>query len=151
MRKTLLSLAAMSALALLAAGCAGPEQKLGRGLCNTFEIVRGGEMRRSVEQTALWNSPEEGYTTGAVRGFNRTLARTGLGLWEIVTCPFPNHGNKDYGPICTSYLNPTPVYPDSYRPSLKESSTFDTATHTGYAGGDVAPMFPGSRFNIFGN
>ena len=38
---------------LFAAGCTGPEQKLGRGLDNTFEIVRWGELRRSVEQNAV--------------------------------------------------------------------------------------------------
>ena len=46
---------------------------------NSAEVVRMGEMRRSVEQTALFDGPEIGYTTGFVRGFNRTLARTGVG------------------------------------------------------------------------
>jgi putative exosortase-associated protein (TIGR04073 family) len=140
MRKTFFSLAWMGALAVLAAGCAGPEQKLGRGLNNTFEIVRGGEFRRTV-----------GYTAGAVRGLNRTLARTGIGLWEIVTCPFPNHPNKDFSPVCTGYLNPTPVYPDSYKPKLVADVIFATDTSIGFSGGDVAPMIPGSRFHIFDN
>jgi hypothetical protein len=42
---------------LFTAGCAGPEQKFGRGMSNTFEIVRMGELRRSVEQTAIFDSP----------------------------------------------------------------------------------------------
>ena len=48
-----LALAALAAV--FTSGCAGPEQKLGRGLSNTFEIARMGEMRRSVEQTAILN------------------------------------------------------------------------------------------------
>ena len=150
MRNSISTLASVAALALFAVGCAGPEQKLGRGFNNTFEIVRGGEMRRTVEQTALWDSPEEGYTTGAVRGFHRTLARTGLGLWEIITFPIPNH-DKSYGPLCTDYLKPTPVYPDSYTPGLIDDSTFNTDTAIGYSGGDIAPMIPGSRFHVFDN
>lgn len=135
---------------LFTVGCAGPEQKLGRGMNNTYEVVRGGEFRRTIEQTALFESPEEGYTWGLVRGVNRSLARTGIGIWEIVTFPFPNHDNE-YGPIATSYLSPQPVYPDSYKPGLIEDSTFDTDRSLGFSGGEVAPMIPGSRFRIFDN
>ena len=140
----LLTLAALAAV--FTSGCAGPEQKLGRGMSNTFEIVRAGEMRRSIEQTAVFESPSVGYTAGAVRGLNRTLARTGLGLYEIVTSPFP-----PYHPIWTSYLSPGPVYPESYKPGLISDSTFDTDTYTGFTGGEVAPFVPGSRFRIFDN
>jgi putative exosortase-associated protein (TIGR04073 family) len=140
----LLTLAALAAV--FTSGCAGPEQKLGRGISNTFEIVRGGEMRRSIEQTAIFESPSVGYTAGAVCGLNRTLARTGLGLYEIVTSPFP-----PYHPIWTSYLSPGPVYPESYKPGLISSSTFDTDTYTGFSGGEVAPFVPGSRFRVFDN
>ena len=28
---------------------------------------------------------------------------------------------------------------------------FDTDTYTGFSGGDVAPLFPGSRFSVFDN
>ena len=61
--------------ALFTSGCAGPEQKLGRGISNTFEIVRAGEMRRSIEQTAVFESPSAGYTVGAIRGLDRTVTR----------------------------------------------------------------------------
>lgn len=134
------------ALSLLATGCAGPEKKLGRGLNNFYEIVRAGEYRRSVEQSALFESPDKAYTTGAVRGINRTLARTGLGLYEIITFPLPS-----YDPIATHYLKPNPVYPDNFRPRLVEDSMFATDTGLGFSGGDIAPMFPGSRFRIFDN
>mgnify|MGYP003330001925 CR=1 FL=1 len=151
MRIPTLTLAASFALTLFVVGCAGPEQKLGRGLNNTFEIVRGGEMRRTIEQTALWDSPDEAYTTGLVRGVNRSLARTGMGLYEVITFPIPNHKNNSYDPICTSYLKPQPVYPDSYTPRLIDDTTFATDTSIGMNGGDVAPIIPGSRFRVFDN
>jgi putative exosortase-associated protein (TIGR04073 family) len=144
MRKTLPLLAAVVLSGAILSGCASAERKLGRGMSNTFEVVRLGEMRRTVEQTALFESPETAYTTGVIKGLNRTLARTGVGIYEIVTFPLP-----PYEPVLTSYLSPGPVYPDSYRPGLIEGSTFSTDTSIGFAGGDIAQMIPGSRFHIF--
>jgi len=149
--RNVISLLALTALvALVTSGCKGPEQKLGRGISNTLEITRFGEMRRSIEQTAVFESPSAGYTVGAVRGLNRTLARTGLGLFEIATFPIPMPG-KGYRPICTHYLPPGPAYPDSYKPGLIEGSTFETDTYVGMSGGDVAPFVPGSRFKVLEN
>ena len=142
----MLFLTVVTLAALLTSGCAGPEQKLGRGMNNFYEIVRMGEMRRSIEQTAVLESPDAGYTTGVVRGIDRSLARAGLGVFEIVTFPLP-----PYRPIFTSYLRPEPVYPESYKPGLVSDSLFDTDTYTGFTGGDVAPFIPGSRFKIFDN
>ena len=68
---------------VLLAGCAGPERKLGRGIANLTEPVRGGEMSRSLEQTTMWEGPQKGMTVGVIRGFNRTVARTVLGVTEI--------------------------------------------------------------------
>jgi putative exosortase-associated protein (TIGR04073 family) len=138
---------ALTALAVvMTTGCSGPEKKLGRGISNTMEPVRMGELRRSVEQTALWDSPEAAYTTGFVRGLNNTLARTGLGIYEIVTFPFPS-----YEPVLTHKIPAKPRYPGTYRPNLIEDQTFSPDTSLGFAGGDVAPFIPGSRFRIFDN
>ena len=63
-------------MALLMAGCAGPEQKLGRGINNMTEIVRMGELRRSIEQTSVLVNPSRGFTTGAIHGMDRSLTRT---------------------------------------------------------------------------
>jgi len=97
-----------------------------------------------MEQTALFDSPDTAYGVGFVRGLNRTLARTGVGIYEMVTAPIP-----PYGPVWTDYLTPAPVYPDNYVPTLKEDSMFATDANLGFSGGDVAPMIPGSRFRIF--
>ena len=135
-------------VAMLAVGCAGPEQKLGRGLTNLGEIGRMGEMNRSIEQAGLFDGPDYAGTTGFVRGFNRTVCRTAVGLYEVVTFPFPNRRLSDYGPV----LKPAdPLYPDSYKPGLYADSIFSTDSVTGFGGGEVAPMVSGSRFRIFDN
>ena len=144
MLKTCSLLAALVVTGSMLTGCANVERKFGRGMSNTFELVRGGEMRRSLEQTALFDGPDAAYTTGFIRGLNRTFARTGIGIYEIVTAPIP-----PYGPVATDYLAPGPVYPDSYQPSLMEDAMFSTDTNLGFAGGDVMPFLPGSRFRIF--
>ena len=146
MRNSVTLLLAVAVTGLLASGCAGPERKLGRGVSNVSEIVRWGELRRTMEQTALFDSPNTAYTTGAIRGFNRSMARVGIGLYEIITSPFPS-----YDPIATNYLKPNPVYPDNYTPNLIGVPAFDSATELGFSGGDIAPMFPNSRFRIFSN
>ncbi len=105
-----------------------------------------GEFRRTVEQTAIFDSPGAGYTTGAVRGFDRSIARTGIGLYEVVTFPFP-----PYTPVATRYLSPDPAFPESYKPLLVSDPLFRTDTYSGFSGGDIAPFIPGSRFKIFDN
>jgi putative exosortase-associated protein (TIGR04073 family) len=150
MRNAISILALTALAALFTSGCAGPEQKLGRGISNTFEITRMGDMRRSIEQTAVFESPSAGYTTGAIKGLSRTVARTGVGLFEVLTFPIPLP-ESGYGPIFPHYLPPGPVYPDSYKPGLISGSTFDTDTDAGFGGGDIAPFIPGSRFKVFDN
>jgi putative exosortase-associated protein (TIGR04073 family) len=132
---------ALCAATLLAAGCAGPEQKLGRGILNVTEVTRMGELRRAMEQTALWENTDAAYTTGFIRGVNRTLARTAVGVYEVATFPIPS-----YDPI---FLPEYPVYPDSFRPRLIADPTFGPDASLGFSGGDIAPMIPGSRFRIF--
>jgi putative exosortase-associated protein (TIGR04073 family) len=145
MRKLIFPIAAALA-AMFVAGCTGPEQKLGRGVSNSWDIVRLGEMRRTVEQVSLLNSPDEGYTTGVIRGADRSVQRSLFGVYEIITFPFP-----PYHPVLTKYFSPQPAYPESYRPGLISDPLFDTDTYTGFSGGDIAPFIPGSRFAVFPN
>jgi putative exosortase-associated protein (TIGR04073 family) len=144
MRKNLPYLALSLLAAALVSGCANTEQKFGRGMNNMFEIVRAGEFRRTMEQTGLFENPDYAYTTGFIRGINRTLTRTGIGIYEVVTAPFP-----PYDPVMTDKFAVNPVYPDNYSPNLLEDSMFATDTNLGFSGGDVAPIVPGSRFRIF--
>ena len=158
---SLLALAAVAALT----GCAGPERKFGRGVSNMSEIIRGSEMRRAREQTGLWEGSSMGPTAFA-HGFTRTMTRTGIGIYEVVTFPIPPYGpllapkgklypdssiktrNKNWGGL---ELPEKPVFPDSYKPGLFEDSIFATDTSIGFSGGDVAPFIPGSRFRVFDN
>jgi putative exosortase-associated protein (TIGR04073 family) len=148
MFKHLSFLGAALMVAVLVSGCAGPSKKLGRGVNNILEPIRLAEWQRSVEQAELYKSTENGLSghTGMVRGFNKTMARAGLGLYEIVTFPIPT-----YDPIWTSYLTPNPQYPDSYKPGLPDGPTFRTDSSLGFSGGEVAPGLPGSRFRVFDN
>lgn len=146
MRNSLSLLGVLLSGALLAGGCAGPEQKMGRGLGNMGEIVRAGEFQRGVEQGSLFNGPDTGFSTGYVQGVDKTLARTGLGIYEVVTFPLP-----PYHPIWTDYLTPKPLYPDSYHPRKWADPMLDYDHYLGFSGGDVAPWWPGSRFRIFDN
>ncbi len=143
MRKCFSFLAAAVA-GLLASGCAGPEAKMGRGINNTLEIVRWGEMDRSIEQTSLWDGPNNGYSVGVVKGLNKTLARTGVGLYEVITAPLP-----PYDPVWTSYLSPNPGFPDSYKPGLRSSQALSTDDRIWFSGGTILPWLPGNRFRIF--
>jgi len=160
------SIATLLALTVVAAftGCAGPERKLGRGLNNFTEMVRMGELRRSIEQTALWDGNDRAFTTGFVRGINRTVARTAVGFYEVATFPLPSYepvfapksrlypdpsvvsGNKYWGGLT---LPAGKVYPESYRPGFFADQLFATDTSLGFSGGDVAPFIMGSRFHIF--
>jgi putative exosortase-associated protein (TIGR04073 family) len=144
MRNIFYFLATLAIAAVLSSGCANTEKKLGRGMSNMAEFARLGEIRRSVEQTTLFDQPGGHYATGFVRGLNKSFARTGVGIYEVVTCPFP-----PYDPVFTDYLSPTPAHPDNYEPEILDDALFATDTNMGFSGGDIAPYIPGSRFKIF--
>ncbi len=146
MRNTVYLLGSMALLALVGAGCAGPEEKMGRGLSNMGEAVRMGEMERSVEQASLFNGTDTGVATGFIKGLDHTLVRTGVGVYEVVTFPIP-----PYHPVLTDYMAPKPLYPDGYKPRKWSSAVMDTDHNMGFSGGDVAPWFPGSKFRVFDN
>jgi len=146
MRHTFSLLAIIGLTAVLTSGCAGPEKKLGRGVSNSMEFARMGEIRKSLEQDALFNDGHTSYATSFLRGFNSTLARTCMGVYEIATFPIP-----PYDPVATTVVKPGTVWPDNYRPRLPAGPIFATDTFVGFSGGDVAPGIPGSRFRIFDN
>ena len=154
-------LSAVGALALVT-GCAGPEAKLGRGINNTFEFARLGEIRRAMEQTAIWDGPETVPTTGFIRGLNRSFARTGIGIYEVLTFPIPPYGptlapknrmypdpsittvgNKSWGGL---RLPENHVSPSAYRPGVSTDSMFEPDSNLGFSSGEAFPMVPGSTF-----
>jgi putative exosortase-associated protein (TIGR04073 family) len=138
----------LAAISFVIAGCAGPEEKLGRGFNNLGEFGRGGEFRRSFEQASIFGAPADLPVTSFVHGFDRTVARTAVGAYEVLTFPIPNHSPGDYGPV---FFPADPVYPDSYRPNWLADTTVAPDTSLEFSGGDIAPFIPGSRFRIFDN
>lgn len=146
MRNTLSLLSLLAVVAAFTSGCAGTEDKMGRGIRNATEIVRLGDMQSTVEQTSVWDGPAYGSTMGVVRGFDHSLERTGLGVVEIITAPFP-----PYHPIFTKYVPVNPNYPDSYVPGLPDDPLFHTDTYIGFSSGEEADFIPGSRFNVLGH
>lgn len=153
-------LSAIGALALFT-GCAGPEAKLGRGISNTFEFARLGEIRRAMEQTAIWDGAETVPTTGFLRGLNRSFARTGIGLYEVVTFPIPPYGpvlapkrplypdpsittvgNKNWGGLVLPERHVSPV---SYKQGVVTDSMFEPDSNLGFSSGESFPFVPGSR------
>ncbi|MEW6306926.1 MAG: exosortase system-associated protein, TIGR04073 family [Verrucomicrobiota bacterium] len=151
-------------------GCSGPAYKLGRGINNTMEFTRLGELRRSMEQTALWDGPDAAYTTGFIKGFNRSVVRTVLGLAEVVTFPIPTptyepiYRTSDYpglddvyigGPLqkkqywSFDFMTKNPPYPTNFKPGILADTIWATDTSLGFAAGDIAPFVPGSRFHVF--
>ena len=58
------------------------------------EFTRLGEMRRSIEQTMINDGSDLAYSLGAVRGFKRSLVRTGVGIYEVVTFPIPKYNSR---------------------------------------------------------
>ena len=150
MQNKLSLVAAAALLGLLAVGCAGPEQKLGRGINNATEFARMGELRRSVEQTALFDGAPTAYTTGFFRGIDRSLVRTMVGAFEIATFPIPSY-DPYLKPGCPLMPDASvdPVFPDSYTPHLISDTTFEPDAALGFSGGDIVPFIPGSRFRVF--
>ena len=131
----------LTGIVLVVTGCASSEQKFGRGVHDLTEFTRWGEISRSKEQSTLFPKSSVAAPSGFIHGFSRSVARTFVGAYEIVTAPFP-----PYGPVMEPVSS---VYPDSYRPGISSNPIFSTSTHLGFTGGDVAPWSPGSRFTIF--
>lgn len=150
MRSTLFSALILAVGASLVVGCKGPSKKFGRGVTNATEFARLGELRRSVEQEALWGGPEAAYSAGVVKGINRSVLRTLVGVGEVLTFPIPSYEPwlKPGNPLMPD-ATVGPTYPDSYKPGLVADGVFETDSNLGFSGGDVAPVVPGSRFRIF--
>lgn len=62
-------------------------RKLGRGLANT---VSGWlEIPKNIYDVSVESNPFVGITWGTIKGTGYAVARTGAGVFDIVTFPFP--------------------------------------------------------------
>jgi len=131
---------AVVGLVPLLTGCNSMQQKLSRGLTNLGEPLRLGELQRSSEQNAISSDSVPSY--GFVHGITRTLARTTVGAFEVVTFPIPTD------PI----IYPVgPVFPDSQERAQMGHSGVGSDQFLGFQDSAVLPMFPGSEFNPLQN
>lgn len=64
-----------------------PFTKLGRGAANA--LTGWVELPKNVYSTSVENNPFAGLTLGLAKGFGMAIVRTGAGLYEILTFPFP--------------------------------------------------------------
>lgn len=72
-----------------------PAKKLGRGLAN---ILTGWvELPKNIYDVSVEENPLAGLTIGLAKGVGMTIVRTGAGIYEVVTFPFPIP--EDYGPV----------------------------------------------------
>lgn len=72
-----------------------PLTKLGRGVANT--LTGWVELPKNIYNTSVEDNAFSGVTLGLARGAGMTLVRTGAGIFEIVTFPFPVP--QDYKPL----------------------------------------------------
>jgi len=139
--KTAFTLAAIGAVTLLT-GCTSMEQKLGRGIANVIEPIRGGEFTRSTEQTFLADGPVVAQSYGYVHGISRMIQRTAVGAFDILTFPIPTD------PL----IQPSePVFPDSFKPQMAAGLGYGADDYIGFQGGGVLPFIAGSDFNPLSN
>jgi len=72
-----------------------PAKKLGRGLGN---ILTGWvELPKNIYDTSVEENVLAGITMGLMKGVGMTIVRTGAGVYETVTFPFPIP--EDYQPV----------------------------------------------------
>lgn len=69
--------------------------KLGRGVANTF--TGWVELPKNIYDTSVEENAFAGMTLGLAKGAGMTLVRTGSGIFELVTFPFPLP--EEYKPI----------------------------------------------------
>ena len=72
-----------------------PFTKLGRGVANT--LTGWVELPKNIYNTSVEDNAFTGMTLGLAKGAGMTLVRTGAGIYEIATFPFPLP--EDYRPI----------------------------------------------------
>lgn len=72
-----------------------PFTKLGRGVANT--LTGWVEIPKNIYDTSVEDNAFAGMTLGLAKGAGMTLVRTGAGIYEIATFPFPLPEN--YKPI----------------------------------------------------
>ena len=72
-----------------------PAKKLGRGIANV--LTGWVELPKNIYDTSVEENVLSGLTMGLAKGVGMTIVRTGAGVYEAVTFPFPIP--EDYQPV----------------------------------------------------
>ena len=72
-----------------------PAKKLSRGFINMF--TGWAELPRNIYDTTIEENLLVGITIGIIKGIGMAIVRTGAGVYEIITFPFPVP--HDYVPV----------------------------------------------------
>jgi len=97
MKKGIIVVVALMTILCLAstAYAQDPGKKLMRGLAN---ILTGWvELPKNIYETSVEDNMFSGLTIGLAKGIGMTIVRTGAGVYETVTFPFPIP--EDYAPV----------------------------------------------------
>ena len=97
-KRSIASFAAALVIVALTAGPAlagDPFTKLGRGAANL--LTGWVEIPKNIYTTSVEDNVFTGITLGLAKGAGMTIVRTGAGIFEIATFPFPIP--DDYKPI----------------------------------------------------
>lgn len=100
----------------------GPVRKLSRGVANMTSGMT--EIYSALDQVNDSEGNAAMFSYGIIRGITRTLTRFGVGVYEVVTFPFPTNRGS-YGPVLKQ---PTPWVHGGYEefpPELGFESRFD--------------------------
>lgn len=65
----------------------GPTRKLSRGFANTVFAIT--DWQQSISEANDYEGNASAFSFGFIRGAGRFLTRTGYGLYEMATFPFP--------------------------------------------------------------
>lgn len=87
MKKKILLLILISFLLSNVASAENPGIKLWRGVVNT--MTGWVEIPKNIYETSVETTVLNGVTIGTIRGLGLGIVRTGCGVYEIVTFPFP--------------------------------------------------------------
>ncbi len=72
-----------------------PARKLGRGIANV--LTGWVEIPKNIYETSIEENVIIGLTLGLAKGIGMCIVRTGAGVYEIMTFPFPIP--EDYMPV----------------------------------------------------
>jgi len=97
MKKGIIVIVALLTICCMTATCYAqdPGKKLIRGLANV--LTGWVELPKNIYESSVEDNIFTGLTIGLAKGVGMTIVRTGAGIYETITFPFPIP--EDYEPV----------------------------------------------------